>query len=69
MQHPDSGVTEPAPLVWGKPLPLLWGEIHHTHGRVSEPRASSLTQWLKQTFRSWKSVFRRPGYLVADRGN
>ena len=61
LQHSDSGVAEPAPL--------LWGEIHHTHRRVREPRGSSLSQWLKETLNSWKSVFRRPRYLAAERGN
>lgn len=68
-QHSNSNVTEPAPVMWGEPMPLLWGEIYHMYRRVSERRDSSLTQWLKQTFQSWKSVFRRPGYLVSERGD
>jgi hypothetical protein len=26
-----------------------------------------VTEWLKQTFRSWKSVFRRPGHMIPER--
>jgi hypothetical protein len=37
--------------------------------RVSELRAPEVTKWLKQTFQSWKSVFRRPPRLIPERGN
>lgn len=58
MQHPDSMTVEP--------VPILWEEIHLTHRRASALRSYYFTRWLKQTFRSWKSVFRRPGHLLPE---
>ena len=69
LQHSNSNVTEPAPISWGEPLPLLWGEIYQMYRRVGELNGSYVTQWLKQTFRSWKSVFRRSPRLIPERGN
>lgn len=69
LQHRHSVVTETAPVKWGEPMPLLWGEIHHMRRRVSELRAPELTKWLKQTFQSWKSVFRRSARLIPERGS
>jgi hypothetical protein len=68
-QHRDSTATEPAPVKWGEPMPLLWGEIYQMRRRVSELHGSYVTQWLKQTFQSWKSVFRRTPRLIPERGN
>jgi hypothetical protein len=58
-QHPDSMTTEP--------VPILWEEIHLSHRRASALRSLYVTEWLKQTFRSWKSVFRRPGHMIPER--
>jgi hypothetical protein len=71
LQHRHSVVKETGltPIKWGEPMPLLWGEILHMQRRVSELRAPEVTKWLKQTFQSWKSVFRRPPRLIPERGN
>lgn len=59
VQHRESMTT--------KPVPILWEEIHLTHRRARALRSYYVTEWLKQTFRSWKSVFRRPGHLIPPR--
>jgi hypothetical protein len=58
-QHPDSMTTEP--------VPILWEEVHLTHRRASALRSHYVTEWLKQTFMSWRSVFRRPGHMIPER--
>lgn len=60
-QHRQSMTTEP--------VPILWEEIHLVHRRGSTLRGFYVTEWLKQTFRSWKSVFRRPGHIIPERHN
>lgn len=58
-QHPESMTT--------KPVPILWEEIHVTDYHIRAFRSSYLAEWLKQTYRSWKSVFRRPGHIIPPR--
>ena len=68
LQHSSSNVTEPAPISWGEPLPLLWGEIYQMYRRVGELYGSYVTQWRKQTLRSWKSVLgnERTSFRIAS---
>jgi hypothetical protein len=61
MQRPDSMTTEP--------VPVLWEEIHLVHRRASALRGFYVIEWLKHTFRSWKSVFRRPGHMIPERSH
>jgi hypothetical protein len=58
VQHPHSVVTGP--------VPILWDEVHLTYRRASTLRGRYMIRWLKQTFQSWKSVFRRSRYLLPE---
>ena len=58
LQHPHSVST--------KTVPILWKEVYRTH---RARRDGPVAEWLKQTFQSWKSVFRRPVRLIPERGN